>query len=264
MLSGFIRYIWLIITSFIAGDTLYVNWTGSCDDWSSFRYQKIKVVNNVWGKTPEQEQRYSQCVHQSKLNPQSVAWSWSWPVEKVGVKAYPSVIYGKKPWYDYSTTDELPIQLAALDELIVDLEFESQHTGSVNLLLEAWLTDDADPKPYDRTSEIAVHLYQQNWPGQGGEYVETVNIEGDDYAVYLNHKMQVYQDPHVWSYISFVNHGNPIKKKTLNFKKFLDYALEKRMIINSEYLASLELGNEIDKGSGHSVVRKFNVQVLSK
>ena len=245
--------------AFLSGDSLYVNWHRSCQAWGAFEYQNIKVVNNVWGGNYHDE--YTQCIYQNKNNQKNMAWLWSWNTAIAGVKAYPSLIYGQKPWYKRSTTKELPVQLSQLQSLVVDFSVMSYHSGSANLLLEAWLTDNNNPQPTDRTSEVAIHLYQQNWPGQGGDLVDTINIDGRNYNVYLNHKMQVPNDSHTWSYISFVNSDDPIQVASINFKKFLEYALTNKMILPSEYLSSLELGNEIDHGAGHFLVKDFTVKI---
>jgi hypothetical protein len=261
MQKRLIRYPLLLLTLFIGGDSLFSNWHQNCQDWTLLSNHEVKVVNNIWGKLPDHHYQHVQCIYQHPTQNKEFAWSWQWPTEASGVKAYPSLIYGRKPWYNYSTTEKLPVQLYNLDAAMIDFEMESHYEGSANILLEAWLTDNPTPKPYDRTSEIAIHFHQKNWPGQGGEYVDTVALEGHTFDVYLNHNMKVPGDSHTWSYISFVNKGAAITRKKLNFSAFLNYALEKKMIIYSEFLTSFELGNEIDKGSGVTHVKKFSVDI---
>jgi len=174
------------------------------------------------------------------------------------------LLFDKKPWYQYTTDQKLPIQLSQIKSIDIDFATEHQHSGRVNLLLEAWLTDSAEAMHYDRTSEVAIHLYQANWPAQGGDYFDSVTIDDYQFDVYLNHQMKVPGDQHTWSYISFVNKGQAITKANIDFKKFLDYALEKKMIIPGEFLSSLEIGNEIDTGNGTTKLTKYHVEITEK
>jgi hypothetical protein len=243
----------------VQSHAIHARWQQSCQDWATFKAQRIELNNNTWGKQDIKD--YEQCIYQNLNNPLHMGWRWKWPQHQSGVKAYPSLMYGYKPWNRHSTTRTLPLQLKQLDSLKVSFSAEMKYQGAVNLLLEAWLTDSATPEPYDRTSEIAIHLMQHQWPGQGGDYYESVTIGNRTYAVYINHQMKVPGDSHTWSYLSFVNTGKPIYKGEINLKEFVDYLLEKKMIIDSEYLTSVELGNEIDYGEGESNIRYFHVRV---
>lgn len=233
-------------------------WKQSCEDWATFKAQHIELNNNTWGKQDIKD--YKQCIYQDLNNPTRMGWSWDWPQQKSGVKSYPSLMHGYKPWNKHSTTRSLPLQLKELETLKVSFSVETKYKGAVNLLLEAWLTDSAQPTPYDRTSEIAIHLMQNHWPGQGGEYYESTQIDGHSYDIYINHEMTVPGDDHTWSYLSFVNTGKPILEAEIDLKAFIDYLLQKKMIIDTEYLTSVELGNEVDYGRGETRINSFHVQ----
>lgn len=257
--GSYIKLLLLFLLLFLFnGDMKYSNWQQSCRDWDSFRNSSVKLVNNIWGKMPDHHYQHLQCIYYKNGK---YAWSWHWPTERFGVKAYPALLFGKKPWYDNSTYQKLPIQLSQLETASVTFSTQQQHSGRVNLLLEAWLTDSAEAVHYDRTSEIAIHLYQQNWPGQGGHHYGSVIIDDHQYDVYLNHNMKVPGDEHTWSYISFVNTGDAITKATIDFKQFINYALEQKMIIPSEFLSSLEIGNEIDNGNGTTLVTDYQINI---
>lgn len=258
------RVLLLICVSLILvqSHTLQAKWQQSCQDWATFKAQRIELNNNTWGKQDIKD--YEQCIYQNYYNPTHMGWRWTWPERRPGVKAYPSLMYGYKPWNKHSTTQTLPMQLSELDSLEVNFLAEMDYQGAVNLLLEAWLTDSATPEPYDRTSEIAIHLMQHQWPGQGGDYYQSVTLGERTYDVYINHQMQVPGDPHTWSYLSFVNTGKPLLKGEIDLKQFIDYLLKEKMIINSEYLTSVELGNEIDHGEGTTNIPYFHVRAKNK
>lgn len=236
-------------------------WQKKCEAWASFQTDELRIVNNNWGKIKGHNYPSKQCIYQNMQDKNKFAWSWYWDADRYGVKSYPSLIFGKKPWSDKSTYEKLPLSLSQLAKAEVEFEVESQYEGRVNLLLEAWLTSSKRAKPYDRTSEIAIHLYQKNWPGQGGEYYSTIKINQYTFDVYINHAMKVPNDSHSWSYISFVNTGKPIMAEKIDLNDFLNYALKEKMIVASEYLSSIELGNEIDQGQGITHVNKFKVDI---
>ncbi|MEZ5449446.1 MAG: hypothetical protein R3E89_10830 [Thiolinea sp.] len=246
----------------VQSHALHAGWKKSCEDWATFASGDIELNNNTWGR--QNEWHYQQCIYQNREQPQRMGWEWKWPQHKEGVKAYPSLMYGHKPWNRQSTTTALPRRLDQLQNIQVNFSTQMQYSGSVNLLLEAWLTDSAKPQPADRTSEIAIHLMQHQWPGQGGDYHDSVVIDGHAFDVYINHHMTVPGDPHTWSYLSFVNTGKPLLRGRINLKAFLDYLLAQGMIVPSEYLTSVELGNEIEYGEGESRVDYFRVHTQDK
>lgn len=258
-LSFILQSCYLLVILLLPSDSLWLGWLLHCNDWVITKHQTIQLQNNVWGKQNSDD--YQQCIAQNVQQPNQFRWRWHWSNDRLGVKAYPSLLYGYKPWVNYSTSPDLPKKLTDVNDIWVKFDVRSQTQGRVNLLLEAWLTDNPNPKPYDRTSEIAIHLMQQNWPGQGGEYVETISLQGHVFKVYLNHQMQVPNDPHTWSYLSFVKQGQPLYQARLNLRPFINYLLDKRFIIKSEYLSSIELGNEIDQGFGDTQIKSFSVHI---
>lgn len=249
----------LISILLLRSDSLWLEWVLNCKDWAVLEQKKLHLQNNIWGKNAEDQ--HTQCIAQHPEKLGSFRWLWDWETETFGVKAYPSILYGHKPWAKHSTSSSLPKRLTELSHAVVDFKIDTKANGRANILLEAWLTDDADPQAYDRTSELAIHLMQQNWPGQGGEYVETITISGYTFNVYLNHEMKVPRDPHTWSYLSFVKQGTPLLHGSLDLRLFIDYLLRKRFIVDSEYLVSIELGNEIDQGAGQTEVDYFHVNI---
>jgi hypothetical protein len=79
-----------------------------------------------------------------------------------------------------------------------------------------------------------------------------VTIDGEDYHFYTSYFR--------WSYLTFVK----IKKKrkgSLALEKFIAYLINNNYITPDEYLASVELGNEIVEGKGETVVKSFEINV---
>jgi len=234
-----------------------------CRDWASLTLGSYEINNNVWGKG--NMHGYSQCIFSrinvSKDTPDSYGWYWNWPVTGDGVKAYPSVLYGRKPWNAYSTTSKLPVAIKKLKQLNVSYKVKEEHSGAVNLLLEAWITNNINSKPNDRVGELAIQLYQKNWPGQAGKFVASIKIDNIPYDFYIDKAITVPGDAITWVYYGFVYTGEPILSQKVNMMHFINYLVKHDYLSNKHFVASVELGNEIDHGKGKTVVEQFSVQL---
>ena len=71
-----------------------------CDPWAQRLYGDYLIENNIWGQGEIND--YSQCIFTT--NDSSFGWNWTWPDVGYNVKAYPEIIFGKKPWSTTSTT----------------------------------------------------------------------------------------------------------------------------------------------------------------
>ena len=86
----------------------------------------------------------------------------------------------------------------------------------------------------------------------GGSKVATVNID--------NVNFDFYKADWNWTYLAFVIKDN-IDYKTINIHKFVEYLVTNGYIANSEYLASVEFGNEVIQGQGSTKITNFKVVV---
>lgn len=234
-----------------------------CIAWAIISLDEYEISNNIWGKGNINE--YSQCVF-GKLNPWSrrpekMGWSWNWPKGTIGVKAFPSILYGYKPWNNYSTTTELPQAINQLKYLTVSYQLESVRNGSVNLLLESWITSTSKPNPSSRVGELAIHLFQDNVPGQAGKFIESVVINGITFDFYIERNMRVPGDKDTWVYYGFVHKGTSILQAKLDMMKFVNYLVSHGYVDRKHYIASIELGNEVDHGKGITKLEHFSVKV---
>ena len=90
----------------------------------------------------------------------------------------------------------------------------------------------------------------------GGRWVENIDIDGVRYSVYLAEK---WGDG--WGYIAFVRSKPQSGAGTLDLVQFLSYLRDQNLITGNEYIASIELGNEIVGGSGETILNQFEVSV---
>ena len=227
----------------------------NCEPWAEISRGEYLLTNNVWGAKDNPD--IQQCIG---VNNKGFEWSWDWKGENGNVLAYPSILYGHKPWNEQSTTERLPIQVNQLKKLNVIYKATQKGTGSHNLLLEAWLTRTAIPSDTTRTTELAIHLSQQNWPGMPGKKVDTIVVDRRNYDVFFEPSIDVPGDSHHWAYLGFVYTGKPINSGNIDIIKFVNYSKNKEYISQNHYLASIELGSELVSGSGKTRVETFNVK----
>ncbi len=234
-----------------------------CSDWATIPLGEYEMQNNVWGK--RNIRNYSQCIFGKydfgSAQPVNIGWTWDWPALFVGVKAYPSILYGRKPWNSYSTSPYLPRSIEQLKHLSVSFKIKTKAKGAVNLLLESWITKSSTPSPKDRVGELAIHLYQNKWPGQAGAYIKPVVIDGIAFDFYVDKHINVPGDTHHWVYYGFVHKGGPLLQAKLDIVKFTDFLVRQGYVNRQHYIATVELGNEIDHGEGETLIENFSVEV---
>lgn len=255
-----ILYIIYSCSTFFLNDNRMPN----CTDWSLITLGEYEISNNVWGKG--NINNYSQCIftfpNQNDTSTKMTGWSWNWPKIYDGVKSYPSILYGYKPWNKYSTTKNLPKKISEVKNIIASYDLNMVDTGAVNLLLESWITKTEHPAPEDRVAELAIQLYQKKWPGQAGEYIESTIINGINFDFYIDESISNAVDEHHWIYYGFVHPGEPVLKANVDIMEFVNYLINKNYVDKSHYIATVELGNEIDYGNGKTEIKHFSVNVI--
>jgi len=179
------------------------------------------------------------------------SWMWDWPHTGDAPKSYPSLIYGFKPWRRTSTIHGLPLTLSSLNKLDVTYSISTQAQGAYNTTFEIWLTNSDNPKPKDITTEIMIWLGSQE-VAPAGDYRGSVEVEGEKYGLWIGRIEH-------WKYIVF-KAERPSQSGSLNLKSLFDELTRRREIGPDTWLSSIELGNEITYGEGHTVVNAFKVE----
>ena len=238
----------------------------SCKAWAEITTGEYLLTNNVWGAQDYKD--IKQCI---ATKDKGYEWNWQWQGHDGNVLAYPSILYGHKPWNKHSTSPRLPVKVDDVKKLTVTFKAKQVGSGSHNLLLESWITSSAVPKPSTRTVELAIHLLQQNWPGMPGKKVDTVFIDNHQFDVYVEPSIDVPGDEYHWLYLGFVYTG--VKKNQLpsnsnayseleriDMSAFISYSTKHNYIDTQHYLASIELGSELVSGEGKTRVETFAVE----
>ena len=226
-----------------------------CMDWERLAENGYLIENNVWNK--EGVDHYQQCVYLEANNEViDAGWAWNWPGLRLNVVAYPSLVYGKKPWFTASTTHLLPQKISELNCLTADFSVDQTGKTNGNLAFDLWLTNDKTANPESITRELMIWL-TRNGAMVAGKRVDTFISDG--YEIELWRKDG--HDPTEglsWTLLTFV-HQTDRTEGPINLIDYLDFLVENNYISDQEYLADVELGNELINGYGKTLIHDFKV-----
>ena len=215
-----------VLTMTRAQDTTY-----NCNGWSQFTIGSYLVENNVCGQGNITD--FTQCIYRTGSGDDiHFGWNWNWPIGNSDVKAYPEVIFGKKPWSSNSTNAALPIKIQNLDEFYVVYDLDMVATGSYNLAFEFWVTIDSMSSETGITTEVMIWM-DNNLIGPAGNIIGTVTFDGFDYYLY-----QANWDS--WTYFAFVS-AVPRYSGVLGIHHFVNYLVTQDMLDPNEYLSLIHI-----------------------
>lgn len=222
-----------------------------CVDWGYVIFDEYILENNVWGKGVITN--YLQCIFYKDIKDQvEFGWEWTWPSSGSNVKSYPEIIFGHKPWSSTSTTPSLPLKISDVQSIILTLDYDLVASGSYNLAFDIWITSTNEPSENNISREIMIWL-TNNELMPAGEKIETVNINEVNYDLY-QHTFPG------WEYLTFLAH-EPLTNTSIRLEQFLNTLIDFQLLSESEFLASIEFGNEIVDGSGNLIIKQYEISV---
>lgn len=222
-----------------------------CADWGNVIFDEYILENNVWGKGVITN--YLQCIFYKDIEDQNeFGWEWTWPSSGSNVKAYPEIIYGHKPWSLTSTTPSLPLKISDVQSISLILNSDLTASGSFNLAYDIWITTTNVPSENVISREIMIWL-TNNQLMPAGEKIETVIIDEVNYDLY-QHTFPG------WEYIAFLPH-EPLTSTTIKFERFVNTLIDFKLLEETEFIASIEFGNEIVDGSGNLIIHQYEISV---
>jgi hypothetical protein len=219
---------------------------------------EFNVENNDWGAKTLSTYRQSIYATPTGVSPPRFAWKWDYPAERPNdVKAYPEIIYGKKPWADRTTASGLPRKVTPVPSLRVDFSLSTLATGRYNATFEIWLTN-APGAAGERSisHEIMFWIGHQGSPIPAGTFDRDVTLADGRVCGLWRGRMNT------WGYTAFV-FKEPITTGVIEFGYYLNYLLERGLIPANHYIASLEFGNEIWHGAGTTSLERYSVSVVA-
>ncbi len=225
-----------------------------------YRYE-----NNQWGGGKSQGP-FEQCLLKRTVDgKQQRGWSWSFPGTDSSVFAYPEVIFGWKPWTGGKTTDpHLPTRVGDFKKLTLVYDVESQITGSYNLAPEVWIIDrnvhDGPPSPRAITAEVMFWMDSGGVAQPGGSVVANPVVNGETYELWQQDGAAGDASSGAsWRLLSF-KRATPQLSGVIDIPAFMRVLVAEKRIEPSQYIATIEFGNEISGGTGTTWVNHLEIQ----
>lgn len=236
------------------------------NDWGFLTYDnRFVLLNNAWNRKATFEP-YKQGVFTEKLKDgTAIGWRWDWPYINNGVLAYPEIIYGDKPWPDpwkdpANLVHEFPIK-AGSKKITADFDISIKADGNYNMAFEFWVISKLPNINTNITHEIMIWNVKNGFPPAGTRR-DSLIVDGVRYDLYVRegHKDDSGNYSNSWNYVAFVAEKD-VLRGPLHLDRFIDYLLEKGYFTKDHYLTSVELGNEIQGGTGCVEIKNFDVKV---
>jgi cellulase/cellobiase CelA1 len=236
-----------------------------CADWAQVEVGPYIYQNNVWGKDKAQS-GYDQCLQERTVDgKQQIGWKWDWPGSDKSVFAYPEIIFGYKPWSGGASTDSrLPLALSDMGTVTMNYDVEMEATGGYNLAPEVWLTSTdktGEINPGDITTEIMFWMDKSGASKPYGDNMGSVEVDGQTYDVYSG----IIGDSTggasgTWRIITY-DSRNTQYKASLKLDEFIRDSISRKLATESDYLATIEFGNEVTGGTGSTWVKDYSVEL---
>lgn len=243
--------------------------TINCEDYFSVETEHGVLNNNVWNKLAAKDDDWSQCLEKKQVDSLfQYGWSWSWPMGRSVIYAYPQIKIGASPWLPEPKFDSrFPLEISKLKELAIAYDVEIFANGDYNLATTMWLVNEPDigtkPNPDIIAAEIMIWTFatENHFEPAGKKYGE-IHTPNHIWEVWLNKDWSDMsgQNDNKWINITFKAKDFSVKSK-INGKVLLDYAIQENMLPSHLLIADIELGNEIMSGSGLTWIKAFDVDI---
>jgi hypothetical protein len=221
---------------------------------------RYRLLNNVWNKGATSG-RYRQKIFVNDDGGKAVfGWVWKWR-DSSGVATYPEVQTGVSPWNGEAGPDSgFPFQ-AGTKKLLVNYDIDLQASGAYNLAFEFWVVSRLPISKDVITHEVMIWVASDNLASAGSE-VAQATIGGHTFSVNLqkNHGDDSGQNQNTWTIISLLA-DKPILHGPLDVGAIIDFLIAKGLLDKRFLIANLELGDEVRRGSGMTLIRNYSVTV---
>ena len=168
---------------------------------------------------------------------------------------------GQSPWASEAAPDAgFPFQ-AGTKKLIANYDIALEATGSYNLAFEFWAVSALPASPNTITHEVMIWIGGERLAA-AGNLVGKTTIDGNEFSIFLrkNHGDASGVNQNTWTIISLLAEKT-ILHGPLDIGQIIDFLLKKGYLSARLFIANLELGDEVMRGSGTTVIRNFAVTV---
>jgi hypothetical protein len=221
---------------------------------------RYRLNNNVWNKGATTG-HYRQKIFVNDDNGKPVfGWIWKWR-DSTGVATYPEIQVGYSPWNGEAGPDSgFPFQ-AGTKKVVAHYDVTLEASGAYNMAFEFWAVSALPPTKNSITHEVMIWIAGERL-GAAGNLVGKTTIQGNDFSIYMrkNHGDASGANENTWTIISLLAE-KPMLHGPLDVSQIIDFLLKQGYLGPHLFIANLELGDEVMRGSGSAIVRNFAVTV---
>jgi Ca2+-binding RTX toxin-like protein len=210
----------------------------------------FRLNNNTWGVGDRVNGTdFTQTISYDPANlTRDVQMDWAYGDNPDGnILGYPEIAFGFKPW-SQDGPDFMVTKVSDLRELEITTDIDiGGETGGFNVAYDLWLTDTPKGGPGDISTEVMVWMHKGDF---GGGEVPFATYTTADYTaeVYTTDGFQS-GDIATWRYIAVIIDGDRLDG-TIDMDAILRFLVQKGLVSGDEYLTGVELGAEVQKGTG--------------
>lgn len=229
--------------------------TGASAAWNT---NGVYALNLAWN--PGTLQYGIDYAIESVVNPvdtsKNATFNWTFPTSTdlyVGIKAYPSLMFGVSPYGDTrnvaDTAHTFPIKLSDLVSMKADFDtsFSGQKSG-YNVAYDIWFTNTPNGGPSTVTKELMIWTHKGSFDPFG-----TVLGSFDAGGV----KGKIYTSG---TYVAIVT-DQEMPKGTIDLAAVFKSLQTMGILSASNYVASVQLGSEVSTGNGSLTVNSLSLTV---
>lgn len=213
----------------------------------------VVLANNTWGRGDLVMGRdYVQTVAYGDSLAEGVRFAWVWPDAAAGVRAFPELYAGRKPWDGPQGGDLLPLPVSVAAEGLT-LRYETLWGGDAsgfNLALDLWIAGSPGAGPEGVRQEVMVWLKRGEADPAGAPVAW---IRAGDVAGLLH-----LREGHGagWTYLALVS-DRPRPAGEVDLGALLDALAAQGRVAPDSWLLGVELGAEVTGGDGWLTVTEF-------
>jgi hypothetical protein len=221
---------------------------------------RYRLFNNVWNKGATTG-HYRQKIFVNDDGGKPIfGWAWKWR-DSSGVATYPEIQVGQSPWNGEAAPDSgFPFR-AGSKKLVVGYDIALEATGSYNLAFEFWAVSALPAGKDTITHEVMIWIAGERL-GAAGNLVGKTTIGGNEFSILMskNHGDASGVNQNTWTIVSLLAE-KPILHGPLDIGQIIDFLLKNGTLEARLFIANLELGDEVMRGSGTTVIRNYAVTV---
>ncbi len=233
-------------------------------DFAVASFGQLWLSNNTWGIDTwgfdhwVNGRDYRQTITYPPQTPgQNVRFDWSYNNPGGNIIAYPEIILGYKPW-DSAGDPFLVGQISTLRELTVsaDIDLRGQ-TNGFNVAYDLWLTSKPKGDHTTITGEVMVWLHPGGFD-LAGATTERLVTPTFSALVYHEGNMDA-GTTQSWKYTAVIIEGGYLDGE-IDLNLILQALADRGYVNRSDYLSAVELGAEVQTGTGGFTLNRFDWQ----